>query len=469
MFSEFQPREYQQRIITSIVERNRHAVLIEPGLGKTAIMLEAFRRLRGKKKVLRMLVIAPLTPLYFTWIDEVRKWEQFRDFRVGIVHGPKKKDVMIRRDVDIFLINPEGIQFYYEQIVRGTIPPHMNMLVIDESTKFKNSRASRTRYLTQLIELFERRYILTGYPAPNGYIDLWSQMYLLDKGKALGKTLTAFQREYFYQEQQFNKFIKLKLKNDAIERINTAISPLISQLSVEDVMQLPKLHHVPIKIKPSKKFEREYHRLETQLVVEIDNMKTAFQLSAATSLMKCRQFANGFVYAEDEVITVNNEKIKALNDFIETLQGKPVLIFYTFKEDGKRIMESLKVPVSAQIHGGMSQKKKVEIFERWNRGTIDALVCQPNTMAHGANIQKGGSIIIWYSLVFDYELYYQGFRRLYRSGQNHPTYNYYLMMHDTVDEDIYAAIRGKKHQIYQSFVDYFKDRTLPDAPNLVNF
>jgi SNF2 family DNA or RNA helicase len=332
------------------------------------------------------------------------------------------------------------------------------MLVVDESTRFKNPSANRTRTLIALLDLFYRRYILTGYPAPNGYMDLFSQLYLLDQGETLGNNYTTYQRTYFYTDDT-GKFSRPQPREGAVDKINKAMASVISQLTVEDVMQLPKLNHVPIYVRPDKGFLKRYERLEKTLVVEIENVTTAFQLTAATSLMKTRQFVNGFVYDENrEPIILNDIKLQSLNEFVVSLGGKPVLIFYVFDVDGRRIMESLDVPVKERIHGGLSHKDKTEIFNRWNDKQIDALICQPSTMAHGSNIQHGGSIIIFFSLMFDFELYYQGYRRLWRSGQKHPTYIYYLQVLNTVDEDIYRAIRGDKTKIYESFINYFKTR-----------
>jgi SNF2 family DNA or RNA helicase len=335
--------------------------------------------------------------------------------------------------------------------------PAIDTLVIDESTKFKNIRARRTRYLLAVMEAFERRYILTGFPAPNGYLDLYAQIYVLDQGEALGINFTQFQRTYFWMERVGN-YTRAKLRPQAANKINQRIAPLISQLTVEDVMVLPKLFHVPRYVHPPESFLRDYQKLEKELIVMIDNEPTAFQLSTATALIKCRQYVNGFVYADEKTHILNDYKITALKELVEQLGQKPVLIFYSFTADGKRIMAELDVPRKAQIHGGMKQSDKVPIFEKWNQGALDALVCHPSTMAHGANIQQGGHVMIWYSLLFDYELYYQGCRRLWRSGQEHQTYSYYLLMPGTVDMDIYHAIRGKKHRIYKDFIKFFKER-----------
>lgn len=439
-----------------MIKQGAAGMLLDPGLGKTGIALSAFLILKEQGLIPRMLVIAPLRVAHSVWPGEVAKWAEFEHLKVTVLHGPKKAK-MINDDADIFVINPEGLQWLLKQVTEGKfeLPP---MLVIDESTKFKHTNTMRFRHLKKLLPKFKRRYILTGTPAPNGLMDLFGQIYCLDMGMALGSYISHYRNKYF--RLGFDGF-KWLLQEGADKRIYEAIDWLVMRLDAEDYLDMPPLDKLTVPVILPKEAMAAYKELEDKMVLQLtDGSVEAMNSGVLTG--KCRQIASGACYLGDDGIFANpgstarlrpgvkaweaihDAKIEACADLVEQLQGQPCIIAYEFKHDLQRLRKKFGAD-TPYIGGGVTVKRGKEIEDEWNAGRIPILLAHPTSAAHGLNLQQGGRAVIWFTITWDLESYEQLNRRVWRQGQENAVFIYHLMAKDTVDEDVMATLMGKDH------------------------
>ena len=431
-------------------------LLLWPGAGKTSCVYAAIKLLQRKGFVRRILVIAPLKPCYLVWPQEADKWDEFRDFKINILHGPDKN---VAPGFDIDVINPEGLDWLVRQ--RFTKWP-WDMLVIDESSKFKSPRTQRFKTLKSILGKFKRRYILTGTPAPNGLLDLWSQIYVLDGGDALGKYISHYRMRYFIPGGYGG--YEWILRDDAAPEIYEKIRPLVLRPDdTEYRKSLPPLVQVDMKIDLPKKARQAYNSLEDDLVLSLSKGDVT-AVNAAVATMKLRQIANGAVYADEErreprtdrkVLDIHDAKIEAVKDLVAELEGQPAFIAYEFQHELTRLKKALGNP--PYLAGGVKPKDAIEIAERWNAGDLPVLLVQPQSVAHGLNLQGAGRAIIWYGLTWNLEDYTQLIQRIWRQGKVGQLFNYRLIAKGTVDEDVVAAL-AKKDRVQGALLDALKSR-----------
>ena len=315
------------------------------------------------------------------------------------------------------------------------------MCVIDELSSFKNSKSQRFRALKKVRPYFKRIVGLTGTPAPNSLIDLWPQMYLLDGGQRLGKTITGYKERYFKPGQR-NGYVVYNyvLKEGAEKSIQDKISDICISMKADDYLELPERIDNIIRIKLPDKIIKKYKEFSKDLVMELDDEEEITAVNAAVLTNKLLQFANGAIYSDDkEIIELHDEKIDKLMEIIDTANGKPVLVFYNFKHDKERIINAL-VKKGIKDYQGLDSSDDIK---KWNEGKIQVALLHPASAGHGLNLQYGGNIIIWFGLTWSLELYQQANARLYRQGQKESVIIHHLVAKETVDEDVMKAIKNK--------------------------
>lgn len=435
----FKPWNYQKYAINHILDHEASGLFLDMGMGKTVSSLTAIDDLLFLGEATKVLVIAPKRVAEDTWSTEVEKWDHLKHLRISKILGtPRKRLEAAESDADIYVTNRENVEWLVDNYFKHW---KWDTLIIDELSSFKSSKAKRFRALKKVRPYFKRIVGLTGTPAPNSLIDLWPQLYLLDGGERLGKTITGYRERYFVPGDR-NQFVvfNYNLREGAEEAIHNKISDICISMKADDYLDMPERIDNIVKIDLPKKALKEYEELEKELIVQLDDEDISASNSAVLT-GKLLQMCNGAIYADEtkEVINIHDEKLNALMDIIEAANGKPVLIFYSFKHDLIRIKDYLnKNKIKGQELGGPEDIKK------WNDGEIPVLLLHPASAGHGLNLQYGGNIIVWFGLTWSLELYQQACARLYRQGQKESVVIHHIIARSTVDEDVMKALQGKE-------------------------
>lgn len=434
--------EYQERGVQMLIEDIGGAGLgLDPGMGKTRIILEGYRRLEQQYPGLKMLLIAPIQPMYGTWRQEVAKWGF--DFDVVIIHGtPKKRSQALQEDADVYIINPEGIKWLFDQnTIKKYGHPEWNLLAVDESTKFKKSDTARFKAIKKHLDTFFWRWIATGTIAPNGLEDLFGQIYITDKGAALGKYVTHFRRKYFVDigGPAFPKWVP---QPGAMEQVVHKIENRILLLKAADYLQMPDMIKVTREVTLPDDAREVYEQLAKDFYLELDDVDAIMAPNAAALGNKLRQIANGFAYSTAGISKMfHSEKLEALRDICEETNGHPLLIMYEFRADRIRLEHAL--GKDAVCITSLKPEELTDVLDRFNRGQIKYLLVHPQSV-HGMNIQKSCHHIVWYSIIWNLEHYIQANTRLYRQGQSSPSVMvYHIAAADTIDSRVADALSGK--------------------------
>jgi SNF2 family DNA or RNA helicase len=429
----FRPYDYQTRAIEKIESEPAAGLFLDMGLGKTVITLTAIRDLIRDFEVYRVLVIAPLRVAQDTWTREAAKWDHLKGLRISRVLGSAdQRRKALRQRADVYVINRENVVWLCEEL---EVWP-FDMVVIDELSSFKNPKAKRFRALRAKLKAADgvRVVGLTGTPSPNGLIDLWAEIYLLDRGERLGKTLTGYRMTYFYPGAHNGNVVYEWLpKKGADKIIARKLSDLCLSMKAEDYIQLPERmeNRVIVTLDPDEK--KAYAAIERDAVLRLnDGQVTA--LSAAAVMNKLLQMANGQVYDDDgKALRIHEKKLDALEEIIE-VTGKPVLCFYHYRHDLDAIMG--RFPDARQLEGPAD-------IDDWNAGKIRLLVAYPASSGFGINLQEGGSTIVWYGLTWSLEEYQQANARIYRQGQKDRVIVHHIIAAGTVDEQVMEALQKK--------------------------
>lgn len=434
----FNPWNYQQHSINHIIDHKAAGLFLDMGMGKTVSTLTAIDNLIFLGEVNKVLVIAPLRVAEDTWSTEVEKWDHLKHLRISKILGSKKqREESLKKDADIYVTNRENVDWLVSECFDSWI---WDMVIIDELSSFKSSKAKRFRALKKVRPYFKRIVGLTGTPAPNSLIDLWPQVYLLDGGQRLGKTITGFKDRYFNPGRRNGYVVyNWELKEGAEEAIQNKISDICISMKANDYLDLPERIDNRVELTISKKSMEIYKKLEKDLIIEL-NEEDITAANAAVLTNKLLQMANGAIYSEDkEVINIHDEKLEKLEEIIDTSNGKSVLVFYNFKHDHNRISEMLtKKKISHQTLDTSEDIKK------WNEGKIQVALLHPASAGHGLNLQYGGNIIVWFGLTWSLELYQQANARLHRQGQKETVIIHHLIAKGTVDEDVMSALANKE-------------------------
>lgn len=384
------------------------------------------------------MVIAPLRVARTTWSDEIEKWEHLHNLTYAIAVGTEKERVTaLKEKADITLINRENLQWLVE---KSGEPFDYDMVVIDELSSFKNHQAKRFKALMKVRPKVKRIVGLTGTPSSNGLMDLFAEFKILDMGARLGRFIGQYRNMYFKPDKMNGPIVySYKLLSGAEDAIYEKISDITISMKAKDHLKMPELVNTKYMVHLSDKEKKKYEDMKKELVLALpDGEVTA--ANAASLSNKLSQMANGAVYADNEVVvSVHDRKLDALEDIIESANGKPVLIAYWFKHDFSRIEERLakkNIPFQ-KLDSSISMKK-------WNQGETPVALIHPASAGHGLNLQSGGSTLVWFGITWSLELYQQTVARLYRQGQTSRTVTViHILTKDTVDEKIMKALADK--------------------------
>lgn len=437
----FTPHEYQKFCIQKILDIKKVGIWQDMGLGKTVTTLTAVKELKYNRfQVCKVLVIAPKKVAEGTWTKEAAKWDHTKMLRVSPVLGSQAKRIRaLNTPADLYVINRENVCWLVDYY-RNAWP--FDMVVIDESSSFKSHSAKRFKALAGISSRISRMVELTGTPSPNGLADLWSQVYLLDGGERLGKRYSQFRERYFQPDKRGadGMVYSYEAKPGTEESILAKISDICISMKAEDYLELPDLTYHEIPVELDKKSWKAYQDLERKMILELPEDDELISVTSAAALSnKLLQLANGAVYDEDrQVHEVHDCKIEAFLELVESLQGKPVLVFYNYQHDRERILKAL-----AKSGLRIRELKTTQDEDDWNAGRIDILLTHPASSAYGLNLQQGGNHVIWFGLTWNYELYTQANKRLHRQGQVNKVIIHHLVSTGTRDEDVMAALRRK--------------------------
>lgn len=435
---QYRPYPYQEKAKQHIIDHPACGLFLEMGLGKTVTTLTAINELMCDRfEITRVLVIAPLRVAATVWAEEAQKWDHLRHLRVQKVLGQRGQRVWaLRQEADIYVINRENVDWLIGYLQGAVEKWPFDMVVLDELSSFKNAQTARFKALRRVRPQVRRIVGLTGTPAPNGLIDLWSQLYLLDRGERLGKTLGGYRTRYFTEGRRNQQIVFEWLPvPGAEEAIYEQIGDICISMKAQDYLELPERidQYVPVELPPQAL--RAYEQLERDLLLPLSRDAVITAQTAGVVAGKLLQMANGAVYDEDHTAhVIHDAKLEALQDLIEQANGQPVLVYYGYQHDLHRILE--KFPEARQL-------VTAQDVENWNAGKYPIMLAHPDSAGHGLNLQMGGHIVIWFGLTWSLEKYQQANARLHRQGQARPVTVYHLVAQNTLDQRVLNVLAGK--------------------------
>jgi len=423
---------YQEKAVDFVLCNPKSALWIDMGLGKTVSTLTALSDLKRDKKIKKTLVIAPLRVATHTWPTEIATWSHI-DMRYTVLAGltaPKRLNAL-EDDTDLHIINRENIPWLVDQL--GQSWPY-DCVVIDESSSFKSHTSKRWKALRKVLGKVKRMVQLTGTPAPNALLELWPQLYLLDQGQRLEKTRGKFLTKYctLVGNPQWNQWV---VKPDRAETIHKAVADVVLRMKAEDYIDLPKRVDINIPVALPPKARKAYEEMKRDFLLAYADGEI-LAVNAAVQINKLLQISNGNLYTEDgDFINLHRAKLDALSEIIDST-NEPVLVAYSFKSDLAMLKKEF--PTAVVID------KDIAVLDKWNNGDIPILLAHPASAGHGLNLQKGGSLIVWYGLSWSLELYQQFNARLHRQGQTKPVRVVHILAEDTADDAVLKVLAEKE-------------------------
>lgn len=433
---------YQRVCVQHIIDHPFCGVFLDMGLGKTISTLTAINELKYDYcEINTVLVIAPKRVAETVWEEEAKSWDHTRHLKFSKIIGTEKQRLAaLKANADVYVISRDNVSWLCS-LYAARLP--FDMLVIDELSSFKSHQTQRFKALRLARVWFKRVVGLTGTPAPNGLINLWSQMYLIDRGQRLEKTITAYRSRYF-RPGASNGYVvyTYNLLPEAEQLIHDRIKDICISMRAEDYLEMPERIDNFVKVTMPPQLQDAYKRFERESVITIVNdmensSMTVNAVNAAALSNKLLQFANGAIYGENkEVRYIHELKLEALKEIIETAEGKPVLVAWTYQFDRDRLMSYFRNLCPREL-------KTAKDIEDWNNGKVQLMLAHPASAGHGLNLQTGGNIIVWYGLTWSLELYQQFNSRLYRQGQKNRTIIHHIVTMRTHDEDVVWALRSK--------------------------
>ena len=428
----FMPHDYQKYAIEYIKSHPITALFLDMGLGKTVTTLTAIRDLMYDAfEVKRVLVVAPLRVARDTWPDELRKWNHLKELTCSVVVGTvAERRRALQQDADIYIVNRENLAWLYENSRLD-----FDMVVLDELSSFKNHQAKRFKAMKALRPKVKRIVGLTGTPSGNGLMELWAEFRILDMGERLGRYISQYRSLYFQPDKRNGMVVySYKPLPGAEEAIYHQIADITVSMKATDYLEMPELVSVAKEVRLSETEKKRYDELKKSLVLELPGGEVT-SANAASLTLKLSQMANGAIYTDDKnVVNIHDRKLEALEDLVESANGKSVLVAYWFKHDKDRIRERMEA----------RELKEPQDFADWNAGKIPVALIHPASAGHGLNLQQGGSILIWFGLTWSLELYQQTNARLWRQGQADKTVIIqHIVAKDTIDERILNVLKHK--------------------------
>ena len=457
----FKPHSYQKEAIQFLYDNPNSAIFADPGLGKTAIALSLISQLKEEIPKYRCLIVAPLTVCYNVWPNEIAKWKQFRHLDYGILHSEwmediacpysEQLDVLCDTDLDVYLINPESLKWLFANLSNWYSRFPFHQLIIDESTRFKNWKAKRSSLLRKYLPRFKRRNIMTGTPIPNSLLDLFSQMFMVDRGDSLGKRIVPFRDTYF--KKTGYKGYQWKVKEDAQAEIEKRIADTVIRIDENDHLEVPKLIENPVYVKLPKKIQKVYDEIEASFFATIDDEDIAIP-TEASKYNVCRQIANGGLYKPSEFLTVpkdrktfllHTSKAQALENIQNELNGKPVLVGYHYRFVVPHLKKYFKNGNLPYISSGVNQKQTQLYIRLWNSNRLPMLLGQPQSIGHGLNLQKSDcKDIVWFGVPDNFESYDQFNRRVKRQGSRQKKITAHILIaKNTIESVIWRRLQKK--------------------------
>ena len=433
--------EYQNRGVDHIIDHTGCALFLDMGMGKTVIVLTALQRLFESFAFKKVLIIAPKRVALHTWPDEIRLWDHITMRFTNLSGTPAVRAAKTYDSAPIHIINRELVPWLVQ--ARRTDWPY-DVVVIDESSSFKSPSAKRFKELRKVLPHVERRILMTGTPAANSYLDLWSQLFLIDGGERLLKAFSKYRSKYFESDyMEYNWW----LRPGAKKVIQDKIKDVCMRLAAKDYLSLPDRINVEVRVHLPPAAKKIYTTMEEQFILETSEEKIPI-LFAAALVNKMLQCANGAVYTDADKTTeiIHDEKLDALESIVEECAGSPVLVAYTYQSDLERIRKRFPKVVDIREKGAV---------EKWCRGEIPLLAAHPAASGHGLNLQAGGNHMVWFGLPWSLELYDQMNARLHRQGQDKPVYIYHIVADGTADETVLASL-GDKHLNQAELLDAMK-------------
>ena len=431
---EYRPHDYQKYATRYILEHPVSAVFLDCGLGKSVITLSAvFDLCLDSFEVRKVLVIAPLRVAMQTWPGEIGKWDHLKGLTYSVAVGSEKERFQaFRKKADVYITNRESVEWLVE---RSGVPFDFDMVVVDELSSFKSHQAKRFKALLKVRPGVKRIVGLTGTPSSNGLADLWAEFRLLDMGERLGRYITRFRQRWFVPDKRNGAVVfSYRPVEGAEDDIYGRISDITISMRSSDYLELPECVMNEVVVDMDEKEKKVYETFRKEMVAEIGD-KEIDAVNAASLSGKLLQMANGAVYGRDGgCITIHDRKLDALEDLIEGMNGRPVLVAYWFRHDAERIRERFRV---REIRTGKD-------IDDWNRGDIPVAIIHPASAGHGLNLQEGGSTLVWFGLTWSLELYQQTNARLHRQGQRNTVIIHHIICRGTVDERVMEALRRKE-------------------------
>lgn len=436
--------DFQKRAIEFAWRRRRAYIMMDTGLGKTAVALNVIARSNNPT-----IVLAPLSVCYNVWPDEIEKWTPEQNYT--IVHGPDK-DIRAGLKRDVYIMNYETLKWFFIQLVNKRYKFWNMNLVCDEATFLKSWTTTRHTLMEKLKPIFgNRKLMLSATPTPNGYRDLWAPFYHMDGGNCLGNNAYAYQGRYF---KQFRKY-KWVLNKGAKQEIQKRIYPSSFRLDKRDYLKLPPITYNKVKVKLDAKNRELYERLEREFVLDIAGRSTITAVSAAALGSKLRQFIGGAIYSgkgkNRRTEFFNRIKAERLRDIIAAHPNEKIIVPFQFRFEPDIIRKTCKHNYPA-IFGETSANSDRDTIKRWNAGALPVLLVHPESIAWGNNLQHGGRMIVWYSLPWVLDHYTQLRDRLYRQGQTRRVIMHHIMVENSLDYRV-LDILMQKNASQQALLD----------------
>lgn len=438
----YKPHSYQEYAIRYIETHPISALLIDMGLGKTSITLTAIRNLLFDSfEVCKVLVIAPLRVAKNTWTDEIKKWEHLSTLTYSLIIGNENERLSaLNEQTDIYIINRENVDWL---VNKSGYKFDFDMVVIDELSSFKNHQSKRFKSLMKVRPLVKRIVGLTGTPSSNGLMDLFAEFKILDMGKRLGYFIGQYRNTYFKPDKMNGPIVySYKPLPNAENAIYEKISDITVSMKANEYLKMPELLTSNYVVELSNSEKKQYDKMKKSLVLEITDGEITTSNAASLSNKLC-QLSNGAIYDDEQnIVEFHDRKLETLEDIIESMNGKPLLIAYWYRHDLERIKSRFSV----------REIKTSEDISDWNDGKIPVALIHPASAGHGLNLQNGGSTLVWFGLTWSLELYQQTNARLYRQGQKNAVVIQHIITKGTIDEQILKALQ-KKNKTQADLID----------------